>query len=270
MHRADVYVTDWHNARDVRSRRRIRFDDFIDYVRRLPREDGSRRAHRGGMPAAVAVLAAVALMAAAANPCLPRSMTLMAARSTRDQPHQAIAVGDRRRSNGSRPIDLRVLSVMPARPAGLSRLFCRSARSCRLLEPHIRALLPQFGNLIDDDEAPMTTPSRLYDEFLRSWICRRLLSTDGRADFQKYELARRLVSRGARSSRPDQAARAMTVEENDDICASAKRSRAGLSPAPPATQHHHLQTGVGHYGVFSAGAGDPKLSSLPRMIWVSN
>jgi poly(3-hydroxybutyrate) depolymerase len=93
--------------------------------------------------------------------------------------------------------------------------------------------------------------------------------------FQKQLLARgKLVSRG-RPVEPQLIRRTalLTVEgENDDICAigqtlAAQELCTGLGSAQ---KHHHLQTGVGHYGVFSgrrwAGEVYPKLRQL---IWSS-
>ena len=50
----------------------------------------------------------------------------------------------------------------------------------------------------------------------------------------------------------------LTVEgERDDICAIGQTMAALdlCSRIPVNLKQHHLQTGVGHYGVFSGGAG---------------
>ena len=102
----DVYVTDWHNARDVPlAAGDFGFDDFIDYVIGFLEVLGPGTHIVAVCQPAVAVLAAVALMAAAGNPAQPRSMTLMAGPiDTRINPTK---VNDWRRSirsNGSRQI----------------------------------------------------------------------------------------------------------------------------------------------------------------------
>ena len=58
----------------------------------------------------------------------------------------------------------------------------------------------------------------------------------------------------------------MTVEgERDDICAIGQTVAAqDLCPnIPPHRRVHHLQTGVGHYGVFSGRKWNQKI--YPRV-----
>src|SRR5580693_8507546 len=75
----DVYITDWHNARDVPlAAGDFDFDDFIDHVIAFLEHLGPGAHVVAVCQPAVAVLAAVALMAAAGSPAQPRSMTLMA------------------------------------------------------------------------------------------------------------------------------------------------------------------------------------------------
>ena len=76
----DVYITDWHNARDVGlDHGRFGFDEYIAAHDRLPRAGSAP----GPTSLAVcqpcpATLAAVAVMAEAGHPAMPQSLTLMA------------------------------------------------------------------------------------------------------------------------------------------------------------------------------------------------
>ena len=75
----DVYITDWHNARDVALEHgSFGLDDFIDHVIRFLEAMGPESHVVAVCQPCVAVLAAVALMAQARHPAQPRSMTLMA------------------------------------------------------------------------------------------------------------------------------------------------------------------------------------------------
>jgi poly(3-hydroxybutyrate) depolymerase len=75
----DVYITDWHNARDVSLEHgAFGFDDFIDHVIRFLEAMGPESHVVAVCQPCVAVLAAVAIMAQARHPAQPRSMTLMA------------------------------------------------------------------------------------------------------------------------------------------------------------------------------------------------
>ena len=75
----DVYITDWHNARDVPLRHgAFGLDDYVDHLVRLPRGDGPGRALLAVCQPCVAALAAAALMAEDDDLAQPRSLTLMA------------------------------------------------------------------------------------------------------------------------------------------------------------------------------------------------
>ena len=48
----DVYITDWHNARDVPlSAGRFGFDEYVEHLITFPRSDRAGRAYRRGVPA---------------------------------------------------------------------------------------------------------------------------------------------------------------------------------------------------------------------------
>src|SRR5262245_29429865 len=75
----DVYLTDWHNARDVPlAHGPFGFDDFIAHVIRFLEAMGPESHVVAVCQPCVAVLAAVAVMADGRHPAQPRSMTLMA------------------------------------------------------------------------------------------------------------------------------------------------------------------------------------------------
>ena len=74
-----VYITDWHNARDVAWRHdKFDFDDFIEHLITFTQVLGPGTHVVGVCQPCVAVLAAVAIMAEGSHPAQPRSMTLMA------------------------------------------------------------------------------------------------------------------------------------------------------------------------------------------------
>ena len=75
----DVYITDWKNARDIPlSDGRFGFDEFVDHIMRFVRVMGPSSHIVAVCQPTVAALAAAAVMAAAGDPAMPRSMTLMA------------------------------------------------------------------------------------------------------------------------------------------------------------------------------------------------
>ena len=75
----DVYITDWHNARDVAlTHGRFGFDDYIEHLIQFLEKIGPGAHVVAVCQPCVAVLVAVAVMAQTDNFAQPRSMTLMA------------------------------------------------------------------------------------------------------------------------------------------------------------------------------------------------
>ena len=75
----DVYITDWHNARDVPlTAGRFGVDEYTDHIIKFLETMGPGAHVAAVCQPCVAVLAAAAVMAQAGNPAQPRSMTLMA------------------------------------------------------------------------------------------------------------------------------------------------------------------------------------------------
>jgi poly(3-hydroxybutyrate) depolymerase len=257
----DVYITDWHNARDVPlSAGDFDFDDFIDHVIAFLEHLGPGAHVVAVCQPAVAVLAAVALMAASGSPAQPRSMTLMAGPiDTRINPTK---VDELAMQHSIDWFQANLIYRVPPGHAGTSRevypgFLQLSAFMAMNMERHIRAFARQFENLVDGDDKATSAHRAFYDEYfaVMDLSAAFYLQTVSRI-FQQHELARGvLVSRG-RPVNPAAIRRTalLTVEgENDDICAigqtlAAQELCTGLHPL---RKQHHLQTGVGHYGVFS-------------------
>ena len=75
----DVYITDWHNARDVPvSDGRFGFDDYVDHLVQFLGAMGGPAHLLAVCQPTVQALAAAAVMAESKDSAAPRSMTLMA------------------------------------------------------------------------------------------------------------------------------------------------------------------------------------------------
>ncbi|MET0181403.1 MAG: polyhydroxyalkanoate depolymerase, partial [Caulobacterales bacterium] len=73
----DVYITDWHNARDVpASAGRFGFSEYVDHVIQFLQTMGEGSHMVAVCQPAVQALVAAAAMAQAKDPAAPRSMTL--------------------------------------------------------------------------------------------------------------------------------------------------------------------------------------------------
>jgi poly(3-hydroxybutyrate) depolymerase len=255
------------------------FDDFIDYVITFLEALGPETHVVAVCQPAVAVLAAVAVMAASGNPAQPSSMTLMAGPiDTSINP-----TGVNRLATGH-PIEWfeanLISRVPPCHPGAFRRVYPGflqiSAFMLMNYDRHISAHADYFVSLLAEDSAKAALHHAFYDEYfaVMDLPAAFYLETVSKI-FQQQELARgTLVFRGRRVE-PAAIRRTalMTVEgENDDICAvgqtlAAQELCTGLHPL---MKRHHLQTGVGHYGVFSGQRWAAEIYPRVReLIWTS-
>jgi polyhydroxyalkanoate depolymerase len=216
-------------------------------------------------------------MAEARSDARPRSMTLMAGPiDTRIKPTK---VDELAMEHPIEWFEANLISRVPAQHAGARRrvypgFLQIGAFMAMNLERHVRAFARQFGNLAEHDDAGVAAHRAFYDEYfaVMDLPAAFYLQTVNRI-FQTHELPRgELVSRG-RKIEPGAIRRTalLTVEgENDDICAIGQTLAAQelCSSILPARRNHHLQTGVGHYGVFSgrrwAGEVYPRVRDIIR------
>jgi poly(3-hydroxybutyrate) depolymerase len=165
----------------------------------------------------------------------------------------------------SKPIEwfeTSLISTVPSRYRGGGRRVYPgavqlSAFMSMNLDRHIQAQRNQFWALHDGDAAKAEAHRRFYDEYLAVMDLHADFYLETvRTIFQEHALPLgRLAWRG-RPVIPQAIRRTaiLTVEgEKDDICAVGQTMAAlDLCRGLPVTmKRHHLQTGVGHYGVFS-------------------
>lgn len=257
----DVYITDWKNAREVeRAHGDFGVESFIDHVIRFLEKIGPGGHVMAVCQPAVAVLAAVAVMAASRNPAQPRSMTLMAGPiDTRINPTQVNVMAK------SRPIEWfahNVIGTVPWRYRGAGRrvypgFVQLSAFVAMNVDRHIGAHLGQLRALVSGDDEAAAAHRRFYSEYraVMDLPAEFYLETVQRV-FQDHDLPLGRFRYRGETVRPAAIRRTaiLTVEgERDDICANGQTLAALelCSGVPISMREHHLQTGVGHYGVFS-------------------
>ena len=257
----DVYITDWHNARDVKLREGpFALDDYIAYMVRFLEAIGPGAHMVAVCQPCVAALAATAVMAEDDNPAQPRSLTLMAGPvDCRVNPTSVNVLAT------SKPIDWfekNLISHVPLPHAGFMRrvypgFVQLSAFMSMNPERHKNAFKEMYHHLVDGDVEKANIIRVFYDEYLavNDLPAEFYLETVEKV-FQTYDLARGALR--YRDRTVDTAAirrtALMTVEgERDDICSVGQTVAAqDLCPNVRAyLKTHHIQTGVGHYGVFS-------------------
>ncbi len=257
----DLYITDWKNARDVPlAEGRFGFDEFVDHIVRFLRAMGPGSHVVAVCQPAVAALAAAAVMAEAGDPATPRSMTLMAGPiDTQVNPTKVNELAK------SRPIEWfqrHLISAVPWRFPGAFRhvypgFVQLSAFMSMNMDRHISAHFGQFRSLVGGDHISAEAHRRFYDEYgaVMDLPAEFYLETVQRV-FQEHDLPRGVLAWHGQTVRPAAIRRMglLTVEgERDDICAIGQTMAALdlCSRIPVNLKQNHLQTGVGHYGVFS-------------------
>jgi poly(3-hydroxybutyrate) depolymerase len=125
------------------------------------------------------------------------------------------------------------------------------------LERHRQSILQMIEHLADGRTAEAGAIQDFYDEYLavNDLPADFYLQTVGKV-FQTHDLPRGRLTWGDRAVDPAAIRRTalMTVEgERDDICAVGQTVAAQdlCRSVRPYLKSHHVQTGVGHYGVFS-------------------
>jgi poly(3-hydroxybutyrate) depolymerase len=257
----DVYITDWHNVRDVPlMHSRFGFDDYIAHLIRFLETIGPGAHVVAVCQPCVAVLVATAVMAQTGNAAQPRSMTLMAGPiDTRVNPTRVNALAN------SRPIEWfeqNLIATVPLRyPGAFRRVYPGFVQLAAFMsmnvERHMKAHRELYDLLAKGEHERAQVTKAFYDEYFAVLdLTAEFYLETVRLVFQDHALpAGKLEWRGARvEPRAIKRTMLLTVEgERDDICAVGQTAAAHdlCSGLRPYLKRHHMQAGVGHYGVFS-------------------
>ena len=257
----DLYITDWKNARDTPSSAgRFGVDEYVEHIIRFQRVLGPGAHIVAVCQPTVAALAAVAVMAEARDPAQPRSLTLMAGPlDTRVNPTK---VNHLARSKPIEWFEQELIATVPWRFQGAGRkvypgFVQLTAFMSMNLDRHISAHVAQFRALTGGDAQAAENHRRFYDEYgaVMDLPAEFFLETVQRI-FQEDHLPLGKMTYKGQLVRPEAIRRTalLTVEgERDDICAVGQTMAAldWCTGIRVDMKSHHLQSGVGHYGVFS-------------------
>ena len=276
----DVYISDWHNARDVAvSDGRFGFDEYVEHVIRFLEEIGPGTHVLAVCQPCVQVLAAVAVMAEAGNPAQPSSMTLMAGPiDTRANPTKVNELAT------SKPIswfEQNLIATVPGRYVGAGRrvypgFVQLSAFVSMNLERHVNAHRDLYKHISRGETEKAQTIKTFYDEYFAVLdLAAEFYIETVQFVFQDALLARGELTFRGRKVDPSAIRRTalLTVEgERDDICALGQTSAAHdlCSGLKPYLKRHHMQAGVGHYGVFSGRRWDGQIYPIVRNLILSS
>jgi len=257
----DVYVTEWLDARFVpRAAGPFGLDDYIDYLIDFIRYFGGDVHVMAVCQPTVPVFAAVSAMEAKRDRAVPRSMVLMAGPiDARKSPTAVNRYADRKPLGWFRR---NVVTQVPWPYPGMMRLvypgFLQLSGFMGMnLDQHLNAHGDLFHNLIRGDGDSADKHREFYDEFMAvmDLTAEYYLQTIETV-FLEHRLPKgEMHHRGLRVD-PAKVKRValMTVEgEKDDITGVGQTEAAHdlCKNLPGGMRGHHLQPGVGHYGVFN-------------------
>jgi poly(3-hydroxybutyrate) depolymerase len=276
----DVYITDWHNARDVGlSHGRFGFDEYVDHLIKFLEVIGPGAHIVAVCQPCVASLAAAAVMAQTAHPAQPRSMTLMAGPiDCRVNPTKVNELAT------SKPIEWferNLIASVPLRYPGAFRRvypgFVQLAAFMSMnIERHVKAHKELYDNLVAGEIAKAQATKAFYDEYFAVLdLSEEFYIETVRIVFQDYALAAGTLKFRGEKVEPRAIRRTalFTVEgEKDDICAVGQTLAAQelCGSIRPYMKRHHMQPGVGHYGVFSGKKWEGQIYPLLKNVILSS
>ena len=257
----DVYITDWHNARDVPlADGPFSFDSYTAHLIRFLEKIGPGAHMVAVCQPCVSALVAASVMAMGDHPAQPRSMTLMAGPiDTRVNPTK---VNELAKSKPMEWFEKKMIATVPARYAGGGRrvypgFVQLSAFMAMNMERHVKAHRELYENIAKGETEKAATTKAFYDEYFAVLdLASEFYLETVKLVFQDHALPLGELTYEGVTVEPAAIKRTMlfTVEgEKDDICAVGQTLAAHdlCTSLRPYRKRHHMQAGVGHYGVFS-------------------
>ena len=276
----DVFVTDWRNARDVGLEHgNFGLDNYIAQLIAFLEHIGPGAHLVAVCQPCPAALAATALMAASDHPAQPKSLTLMAGPvDTRVNPTK---VNELAHSKPLSWFEQNVITSVPLRySGGLRRVYPGflqvSGFVSMHLERHVRQHVNLYNQLVRGDYEAAAGIKDFYDEYFAvlDMPAEFYLETIDRI-FQRELLAQGEMTWRWQLVEPAAIRRTalLTIEgEKDDVCGVGQTLAAQqlCTSIKPSKKRHHLQAGVGHYGVFSGSRWESQIYPIVRNFILTN
>jgi len=257
----DVYITDRHNAPDVPLKHGVfGLDDYTEHLIQFLTRMGPGAHLMAICQPCVAALSATALMAQDGHPAQPRSLTLMA--GPIDCRVNPTTVNELATSKPLSWFEEHMIHTVPWTLRGAGRRvypgFVQLSAFMSMNEARHRQAFQDMRQRLAAGLHEEAKPTQaFYEEYfaVADLPAEFYLETVGKV-FQTYDLPRGSLSWRDTVVDPSAIRRTalMTVEgERDDICAVGQTVAAQdlCTAVRPYWRNHHVQTGVGHYGVFS-------------------
>jgi polyhydroxyalkanoate depolymerase len=270
----DVYITDWQNPRDIpREEGRFGLDDYSQHLIDFLGQLGPRPHMVAICQPSVSALVAAAIMCEDNHPSRPATLTLMAGPiDTRIQPTR---VNEFAKSKPIKWFEDNLINFVPFQCKGAFRkvypgFVQLTAFVSMNLERHIKQHLDLHNHLVKGEKEKAALIKTFYDEYFAVMdLPAEFYIETVRDVFQEHLLPLGKMTFRGRVVNPAAVKRMglMTVEgEKDDICSIGQTLAAQeLCTGVRAYRRvHHMQAGVGHYGVFSGKKWNNEIYPLLR------
>ena len=272
LERAEVYVTDWADAKMVPENiGHFDLDDYIDYVIEFLEFIGPGAHALAVCQPSVPTLAATAVMAGTKNPARPLTLTMMGGPiDTRESP---TTVNDVAMQQPISWFEHNVIATVPLTYPGAGRRvypgFMQLAGFMSMnLGSHLMSHFAMFKHLVAGDEESAEATKAFYDEYrsVCDMTAEFYLQTVEHV-FQRHSLPKgTLVHRGKAvdlGAITDTAI--LAVEGEKDDISGLGQTKAALHLAtnlPEALKKYHMATKVGHYGIFNGSKWRTKIAPV--------
>lgn len=270
----DVYITDWLNVRDIPlNKGKFDFDSYVRHVIDFLKYLGPRSHLMAVCQPAVACLVATAVMSEDQDECVPMSLTLMA--GPIDVRNNPTKVNDLANEKPISWFKQRLLDTVPGQYLGRGRkVYPGFLQLNAFMRMNLARHKESFKKLYEYRIAGEDEKAQVIHEFYDEYFAIMDLSADFYIEtiqkiFQDCDLPNGRLTFEGRLVNPQKIRKTflLTVEgERDDICGIGQTLAAQdlCSALPPFMKSHHLQPGVGHYGVFNGKRWETQVYPVVR------
>jgi poly(3-hydroxybutyrate) depolymerase len=257
----EVYITDWLDARDVALfKGDFDLNTYIDYIIEFLHQLGPNTHTMAVCQPSVPLMAAVALMNDAGDPCAPSTMTLMGGPvDTRKAPTK---VNQFSKEHPIEWFEQNVITRVPLNYGGFMRRvypgFLQLAGFMSMnFERHVGEHMKLFQHITQGDGESAQAHRTFYNEYLSvaDLPAEFYLQTIEEV-FHKHSLPKGELFHHDERVRPDAITKTaiLAIEGELDDISGVGQTKAALDVAKrlsDSKKKYLLQPGVGHYGIFN-------------------
>ncbi len=259
----EVYITDWRDSRMIPVQAdQFNLNDYIDYVIDFLHFLGPNTHVIAVCQPSVPVIAAVSVMSAWGDLCVPASITLMGGPiDTRESP---TAVNTLAKDHAVEWFETNVITKVPSPYPGAGRQvypgFIQLTNFISMnLDKHMESFNELFDHLVQGDEEEADKRRGFYEEYLAVMdLPAEFYLQTIKTVFQDHDLPNGNMIHRWNPVRPGAITRSaiLCIEGELDDISGVGQTKAALDLAtglPSEMKKYHLQRNVGHYGIFNGG-----------------